>query len=176
MPPNNIVLIGFMGAGKSAVGAELARILGRQFCDIDREIEDEFGMSISNIFATKGEAFFRDSEIKMCSRVALYENIVISTGGGCFLSAENAINLSKNGIVFYLQVAIDTALKRIHNDKCRPMLDGCDAENTARLLMARREPIYEHFADFIIDANGSIIETVNLILRDLSKVGEPIPV
>lgn len=153
---DNIVLIGFMGSGKTSLGVKLARALEYKFLDTDDYIEEEYGDSIKNIFATEGEAKFRSLETKALRD--LKEKLhghVISTGGGMPLLEENAKLLRELGQVFYLRTSKEEIYERLKDDKTRPLLCGDDPLKRIDELLAVRSPIYEAAADYVIMTDGS---------------------
>lgn len=149
----NIVLTGFMGTGKSAVGREIARILGRKIIDIDEEIEKKEKMNISDIFRTRGEDYFRGVETDMIKIFAKSENLVISTGGGAVLREENLNALRENGIVFCLSASPHSIVRRTKGNKDRPLLNVPDPVAKIDELLASRRAFYEK--------SGVVIDTDN---------------
>ncbi len=159
MPTDNIVLIGFMGTGKSAVGRVLARRTGRRHLDTDAEIERGAGKPIPEIFALDGEAAFREQETALLSSLAIAEEaggLVLSTGGGTPVRAENAALLKQVGTVVWLRVTPEAILARVaHSLHERPLLAGHRDNPLGRIesLLAAREPIYEALADVILETS-----------------------
>ena len=127
----NIVLIGFMGTGKTSTGRVLAQKLGAAFLDLDQEIEAEEGMAIPVIFAQKGEPYFRAAEHRMVERVAARQNAVISTGGGTVKDPANVALLRKSGVIVCLTADVDTILMRTASKGERPVLDKEDKATAA---------------------------------------------
>ena len=161
----NIILTGFMGTGKTAVGRQLARKLNIPFIDTDDLIEKEAGRSIAQIFAGHGEDYFRRLESKVIDDVSSKTNMVIATGGGAIVNPKNLEALKKGGIVICLTASIDAILSRIDNGDERPLLAKGDSREVVSGLLKLREPFYEK-ADFIIDTTAkSIKEVVNEILK-----------
>lgn len=168
---NHKVLIGFMGSGKSSVSRILASRLDRRLVDTDAEIEREQGMTISEIFAQRGEQGFRRLEYELLLRLAEEkEPLVISTGGGLAAQPQNRKALGTLGTVIYLQVQPHTVVARLQGDTTRPLLQGADKEEKVRTLLAAREPLYRAAADICIATDtltpGEIAEQ---ILRKLPK-------
>lgn len=130
----NIVLIGFMGTGKTSTGRSLAQRLGFSFLDLDQKIEAEAGMSIPEMFEQYGEAYFRAREREMVARAAKRRNTVISTGGGTVKSQENMEALRAGGVVVCLQADVDTILQRTMTQGQRPVLDGRDAGDRRKAI------------------------------------------
>lgn len=149
----NVVLIGFMGSGKTTVGRNLGRKLNLPLLDTDKLIVDEQNVSINEIFATKGEAFFRQLETQMVEKlIGSKEDAIISTGGGLVITEGNGELLKKLGKVVYLRTKEDTIVKRLAGDTTRPLLKGGLDEKTHKLL-EYRTPIYEKYADIIVDTD-----------------------
>ncbi len=139
----NIVLTGFMGTGKTAVGRELARMLDMKLIDIDTEIELSQKMTINDIFKNYGEGQFRDIETEMIRKISEEKNIIISTGGGAVLKQENMDILRKNGIIFCLNAAPETILERTGRSDDRPLLKVEDPMIKIKELLNYRKPFYE---------------------------------
>ena len=152
----NVVLIGFMGTGKTSVGRLLATRLGCAFHDLDKKIEERHGMSIPEMFAQHGEAYFRACEKDAVRAASARTNLVIATGGGTVKDAENVALLRANGILVALAADVDTILQRTQTRGKRPVLDGADAGDrraaVVRLLEERRH-LYES-ADITVDTSG----------------------
>jgi shikimate kinase len=136
----NIALIGFMAVGKSAVGRNLAKRLGRRFVDLDRMIEKSAGMKVRDIFERKGEAYFRELEKQTLARVLAKEGQVIATGGGVVLDDDNLALLRERTLLVGLSAATEKILQRVGDSATRPLLQGADRrERIAELWNARRE-------------------------------------
>jgi shikimate kinase len=149
----NIVLTGFMGTGKTAVGKVLSQKLGFVLVDADAEIEKEQKTTITDIFNRLGEAAFRDMESAMIKRLSVLKRAVLSTGGGAVLRAENMDALRGNWIVVCLAATPETILRRIGKSKNRPLLQVADPLQKIRELYDFRRPYYEK-ADIIINTDG----------------------
>ena len=150
---SSIILIGFMGAGKTTVGKELEK-KGFELIDTDAYIEECEKMSISDIFTQKGEAYFRQVETRTLETLlAQDKQFVISCGGGMPLRTENRDLLKKLGMVVYLRIRPETVLARLKGDTTRPLLQGDDSGERVRTLMAQREEYYASDADFVLDAD-----------------------
>ena len=149
----NIVLTGFMGSGKTAVGREISRILGWKMIDLDDEIVKARGMSINEIFSKLGEPAFRDIETEAIRKVAQHRNVVISTGGGAVLRQENMDLLRAMGVIVCLCVSAESVLGRTRNNSERPLLQVEDPLRRIRELLEFRRPFYEK-ADIMIDTEG----------------------
>ena len=146
----NIVLIGFMGTGKTTTGRLLAMRLGRPFIDIDWRIENETGLSVSNIFYEYGEAVFRQKEAEMIARVARYSNSVIATGGGSVVFPENVMRLKKNGVLIALNASLEVILERTDRRMTRPLLARPDREVYVAELLETRRNLYA-IADYTVE-------------------------
>lgn len=156
---NNLILIGFMGAGKTSVGEAYAKASGRQLLDTDRLIEAEAGMSISDIFAKQGEPAFRQAETAVLERLlAETEDAVISVGGGLPLLEENRSILKQLGTVVFLRVKPETVLNRLQGDTTRPLLQGEQVEKRVQELLAYRNPLYIEAAHQVVDVDGKSLE------------------
>ncbi|GAB6099049.1 shikimate kinase [Halanaerocella petrolearia] len=161
---NNIVLVGFMGTGKSAVGQKLATRLDYKFVDLDHKIVEEDGREISDIFAEEGEDFFRDLETEVTAKVAQDANQVIATGGGVVLREENISNLKQNGILILLEATPEEILERTENDDNRPLLDVEDPLAKIKSMLAVREEKYDCTPYQIDTTELSINEVVEKII------------
>lgn len=163
----NVILIGFMGSGKTTVGLKLSYRLRRPVIDTDKEIEREEKRSISDIFATDGEAYFRDRETA-CLRKLLKSssNQIISAGGGLPLREENRALLHELGQVFYLKASAETIYERLKHDTTRPLLQGEDPRSKIRKLLVERDVYYKDAADVIVDVDGKDFEQ---ILREIEQ-------
>ena len=148
--PDNIFLVGPMGAGKSTIGRRLARALGRHFLDSDKEIEQRTGASISWIFDKEGESGFRAREKLMIDELTRRPDIVLATGGGSILDPDNRHRLRERGLVIYLNVSIGEQLRRTRRDTNRPLLQTGDRRKRLEELFEIRDPLYREVAHFII--------------------------
>jgi shikimate kinase/3-dehydroquinate synthase len=138
----SIVLVGLMGSGKSSTGRRLAQRLGLPFVDADTEIELAAGMTIAEIFAAHGEAFFRDGERRVMARLLADGQRVVATGGGAFMNAETRQRIAEHGISVWLKADPEVLWRRVRKRSHRPLLQGADAETTLRALMEVRYPVY----------------------------------
>lgn len=154
---SNIILIGFMGTGKSTVGKHLARILEWEFIDTDLEVEATTGMSIPEIFRRHGETRFRSEEALVVQRLLEREKTVIATGGGTILNRENRMILDRMGWVISLYAPIATVLERVGSKNDRPLLKKSMEE--IKLLWQSRQPQYNQ-ADYVVDTTDKGIEEV----------------
>lgn len=153
---NNIILCGFMGSGKTIVGGELAKIMGRKFVDTDELIESEQGVAIKAIFATHGEDYFRDLEWECCKNVALLKNCIVSTGGGAVTFERNVEALKQGGKIVFLDADFEVICERIGNSKTRPLFQD---KEKAKALYDERKSKYLKAADFVINGNMSARKT-----------------
>ena len=161
----NIYLIGLMGSGKTTLGKILSKKLDKQFYDSDHVIEEKLGVDVPMIFEYEGEAGFREREKDSLKELVSKKNIVLATGGGIILSKSNRDLLSENGIVIYLKSNQKDLIKRMKNDKTRPLLKNGNIEEIIKKLCKEREPLYEEIADFeIMTKNKRIHEVVNEII------------
>ena len=154
-----VVLIGFMGSGKSSVGRELARRFGVPFVDVDERIESAAGSPIRDLFAREGEPAFREREKAVLREVLSVKGCVIATGGGAFADEENRVLLRSYAPVVYLEAAVEILLERLAADLGRPLLRGGDREEVVRELLARRIPGYRT-ADVTVRTDGRTVEDV----------------
>lgn len=139
---NNLVLLGFMGTGKSAAGRRVADLAGRPFLDMDAELEKRAGRSISRIFAEEGEEAFRRMESQLAEEWVQREGSVIACGGGVVLREENLRALGRNGVLVCLTARPEVILERTARSRKRPLLAGADREKQIRDLLALRAPLY----------------------------------
>lgn len=158
--PNNLFLIGPMGAGKSAVGRQLARMLHKSFVDSDDEIESRTGVDIPFIFEKEGEAGFRKREAKVIDDLSQRQGLVLATGGGAVTDDKTRSNLGARGYVVYLQTSVDQQLERTRRGRERPLLENDDPRTTLEQLMAVRDPLYREIADLIVDTDGRRVNAV----------------
>lgn len=168
---DNIVLIGFMGSGKTVVGKIISERLNLKFVDIDKLIEEEQDRTIPEIFSTFSEDYFRKLEKGMVARVAEDGNQVIATGGGVVLNPKNMANLRKNGVIIWLVVSPEVVWKRTERDGSRPLLQVSYPEKTIEELLSFRKSLYAQ-ADFKVEtSNLSVDEVVKEILKFVKKTG-----
>jgi len=166
--PGNIFLVGLMGAGKTSVGRLLAKRLGKAFYDCDQEIERATGVKIPVIFEIEGEAGFRAREDRMLAELAGRHEIVLATGGGAVLSADNRKLLAGNGVVVYLRAVVADLWQRTRHDRNRPLLKTAEPRAKLEQLFAERDPLYRSIADIIVDTGsqslGSLADRLELLL------------
>ena len=147
----NIVLMGYRGTGKSTVGRLLAARLGRELVSTDAEIVKRAQRTIPEIVAQEGWEYFRDLESDICRELAIRDQLVIDTGGGAILRAQNVEALKKNGTVFWLTASVETIAKRIGGDSQRPSLTGTKSfVDEIQDVLRERTPKYQAAADHSI--------------------------
>jgi len=148
---NNLFLIGLMGAGKTTVGKQLAKQLGKTFYDADHVIEERTGVKVAVIFELEGEAGFRKRETAVIEELTQLDDIVLATGGGAVLLAENRDALQNNGYIIYLRATVNDLWRRMRNDKQRPLLQNVDIRTKLDQLYQQRHPTYTEIANCIVD-------------------------
>ena len=154
-------LVGMPGSGKSTFGRQLAHRAGVPFIDLDHRLEKTIGTSIRNFFDTEGEARFRDLEAQVLAEVAQQPGgMVLSTGGGAVLRAENRVVLRQFGNVLYLRASPEEIYKRVKHDKTRPLLQGGNPMGKLRELYAVRDPLYRETAHFVIETGRPSVSTL----------------
>lgn len=168
----NVFLIGFMGSGKSTVASCLARNYGMKMIDMDQLIVEREGMSIPDIFAQKGEQYFRDVETNLLIEIQGEQNKVVSCGGGVVLREENIQAMKKCGQVVLLNAKPETILERVKDDDNRPLLRGNKNVQFIRDMMETRYPKYERAADFVVDTDGKSADIIcKEIIEKVEKTG-----
>ena len=161
----SIFLVGPMGAGKTTVGRQLAASLGYAFVDSDHEIEARTGADIPWIFQVEGEEGFRRRESQVIDELSRRQRIVLATGGGAVLRAENRRVLHERGFVVYLSADIDQLLARTARDRNRPLLRDPNPRGVFERLLAERGPLYREVAHLEVNTNaGNVREAVTTIL------------
>ena len=157
----NVILIGFMGSGKTTVGLRLSYRLRRPVIDTDKEIEREEQRTISDIFAADGEAYFRDKETACLRKlIGSANHQIISVGGGLPIREENRALLHELGQVFYLRAKGETIYERVKDDTTRPLLRGGDPLAKIQALLNERDPYYQAAADVVISVDGKSFEQI----------------
>lgn len=165
---DNIFLVGPMGSGKTTIGRQLAKSLKLTFFDSDHEIVRRTGADIPWIFDIEGETGFRERERAAIDDLTQQQGIVLATGGGAILDAENRKNLSSRGRVIYLAASIEQLFKRTAKDRNRPLLQTDDPRARLEELMRLRDPLYREVADLIVDTDDrSIRDTVQHVIDEL---------
>jgi shikimate kinase len=150
----NLVLVGFMGSGKSSVGREIARRCELRFLDTDSVIRQRYGKSIGEIFAVHGESAFRDAEHQVLLRLRGAQHFVIATGGGIVLQPQNRLILRSIGPVVWLTADEEVIWERVSRNRNRPLLQTVDPRSTIRDLMQVRYPLYREAADIIVETSS----------------------
>jgi shikimate kinase len=140
-----------MGAGKTTVGKHLAAELGKAFRDTDQEIERRTGVKIELIFEIEGEAGFRAREAQVVDQLTQLSNVVLATGGGAVLAADNRKHLACRGVVVYLHGQPKDLWNRTRHDKSRPLLQGTDPLEKLHSLYQQRDPLYREISDIVVD-------------------------
>jgi shikimate kinase len=168
----SVVLVGMMGAGKSSIGKRLAMSLDIPFLDADTEIEKAAGMSIPDIFESKGEPYFRAGEARVIARILDSGPQVLATGGGAFMNEQTRAAVAARGISIWLKADLDVLLKRVKRRADRPLLKNGDPAATLERLMAERDPVYAQ-ADLTVASrdiphDAIVAEIVGLIAGKLS--------
>ena len=155
----NIVLVGFMGTGKTAVAKEISRKLGMKYISTDDLIEKKEKISISDIFSQKGENYFRKTERDVIKDVSKMENVVIDAGGGAVIDPENVRNFKKKGVLICLWAEPEVILKRTESFTHRPLLNINNSLNKIKELLDFRKPFYER-ADYHIRTSNMSVQDV----------------
>jgi len=156
----NLFLIGPMGAGKSAVGRQLARVMHLDFVDSDEEIENRTGVDISFIFEKEGEEGFRKREVTVIDELSQRQGIVLATGGGAVLDPGSRSHLGARGYVIYLHTTVQQQLERTQRGRNRPLLDSDNKAATLEEIMSVRDPLYREIADLVIETDGRRVREV----------------
>lgn len=165
-----IFLIGPMGSGKTTVGRRLARRLGLDFLDLDLELQQRCGVEVAVIFDIEGETGFRQRESALLDELTRRDHLVLATGGGSVLEADNRRMLTERGLVVYLRTSVDQQLRRLERDKQRPLLQAPDRRRRLGDLAEARNPFYEACADLVVDSASisplAMARTVEDALRE----------
>lgn len=164
-----IILVGMMGAGKTTLGRRLAHETGREFIDLDREIELRTGVTVATIFEIEGEAGFRLREMQLLAEVLPRPGLVIATGGGVVLHPLNRARLLASHCVVYLHAEPELIHARIRHDRSRPLLQVADPLARIRQLVAERDPLYREVADLVVESGRE----VTAIINDLKQLPSP---
>jgi len=163
----HLILIGMMGSGKTTVGKSLSEKISLPWIDSDQSIEAQCKKSITAMFETDGEAFFRNQETSFCKNLAKLPPHIISTGGGIILSQENRNLLRKYGHVFWLKASIPKLLSRLQNSQDRPLLANTNLEEKLTTLMTNRSERYKSCAHFIIETDALSPTQITEKIKDL---------
>jgi shikimate kinase len=167
----SIALIGFMGAGKTAVGRALAKKLGKEFIELDPLIEQKAGKTIPEVFREDGEIAFRELEIAVTKEAATRKNVVIACGGGLVLNKINTDRLRQEGVTVYLTATPSVILRRTTSDtEERPLLTVPDPTRTISELLKFRKPFYERAAD--ISINTSRLDIAGVVEEIITRLRE----
>lgn len=169
----SIVLVGMMGAGKTAVGRTLAAQLGVPFCDSDHEIESASNMTIAEIFARDGEPFFRRKETQVIERLLAGTPGIVSTGGGAFMNPGNREMISKAGVSVWLNAPLDLLWQRVRHKETRPLLRTADPFGTLRDLYEARVDVYALADIEVLSAPGLSLEAMARRVSDSLVANRP---
>ncbi|MFA6320410.1 MAG: shikimate kinase [Candidatus Omnitrophota bacterium] len=164
----NIVLVGFMGTGKTTIAIQLANKLGMRYVSTDDMIEKREKRTINEIFTKSGEEYFRDVESDVVREISQAEGLVVDAGGGVVIREENLVNLKSSGIVICLTADEDTIMERTKKYKHRPLLNVEDPKQKIRALLAKRAPFYakaDHFIDTGEFTARQVIEKIEAIVK-----------
>ncbi len=153
----NIFLIGPMGSGKTTIGRHLAKMLGLDFFDCDHELERLTGASVNLIFDIEGEAGFRQRESRLLDTLSARNSVLIATGGGVVCSEENRHLLRTRGFVVYIKTSIEQQVRRLSQDKSRPLLQARDRTKRLQELARARNPLYAETADLVFKTRNSSV-------------------
>jgi len=160
MDQRRIFLVGPMGAGKTAVGRQLARRWGMKFYDSDQEIQSRTGVDIPFIFEKEGEAGFRERESAVIDELTIIPGAVLATGGGVVLRSENREHLAQRGTVVYLHASVEQQAERTRHSRDRPLLFTQDPARKLGELFAERDPLYRGIADLVVETDRRRVKCV----------------
>jgi shikimate kinase len=163
-PFTNVYLIGPMGSGKTSIGQRLAKLVGLEFLDNDRELEKQTGASVGLIFDLEGEEGFRKRETAMLKKLVARKNILLATGGGTIVREENRELLRNTGLVIYLRTSVGQQLRRLSQDKSRPLLQSGNREEKLARLAKERNPLYEQLADLTFPSQNRGLDAASRAL------------
>ena len=165
----NVFLIGPMGSGKTTIGQRLARLLELEFVDCDRELEARTGASVNLIFDVEGEQGFRSREAQMLEELTARDGILLATGGGVVISADNRKILRRRGLVVYLKTSVEQQLRRLGRDRSRPLLQTPDRRERLNKLAEERNPLYGEIAEIEFPARNKSPDAVARQLADVIR-------
>lgn len=165
----NIVLIGFMGTGKSVVGKRIARQLNMEFVSTDNVIEEREERPIAKIFEESGEPYFRNVEKEVIKEISALNNVVIAAGGGAVLNEKNILNLRKNGILICLNARPEVIYERTKAHRHRPLLNVDNPVEKIKGLLNSRAPFYKK-ADYQIDTSDKSVEEIVKMIAEIIKI------
>jgi shikimate kinase len=170
--PAHIAFVGLPGSGKSTIGRQLARRLGRPFLDSDHVIEKRIGSSIREFFEREGEEAFRDLEQEIIDELTLGDACVLSTGGGAVLRSENRRHLKERTHAVYLHSVPEEIFRRLRHDQNRPLLQVVDPLARLRELYMLRDPLYRESSRFLVETGRPSVATViSTIVAQLVSIG-----
>jgi shikimate kinase len=164
--PNNVFLVGPMGAGKTTIGRQLASAMGFTFEDSDHEIQHRTGVDIPTIFEFEGEQGFRQREAQVVDELTQQQSLVLATGGGVVLDPENRKHLASRGLVVYLFCSPEQQYERTVRDRNRPLLHTGDPLQRLKELFAERDPLYRQVADVVVSTEK---RSATSVVRELRK-------
>lgn len=159
-PAPNLFLIGPMGAGKTTIGRRVAEHLGMPFHDLDHVIEESTGVSIPIIFEVEGERGFRKRERACLEQMVALDGVVLATGGGAVLDADNRALLAARGFVVFLETTVEQQLARLERDRKRPLLAAPDRRERLEQMALVRNPLYREIADLCLRASSDHVPQV----------------
>ncbi|GFI61888.1 shikimate kinase 1 [Clostridiales bacterium] len=165
----NVVLVGFMGCGKTSIGKKLARLMNYEFVDMDIEIEKSSNMKITEIFEICGEEKFRKMETELCMELSERKDCVIATGGGVIKNEKNIELLRQNGIVIYLKASPEDIYRNLRNDCTRPLLAGGNKLEKIKTMLAERRSLYEERSDISAEIGGMRASEAAEIIKEVLK-------
>ena len=158
---SHLYLIGMMGSGKSVTARRLAKVLRRQFVDLDSLIEEKNGRSIPQIFAESGESFFRDQEaLVLAEASSSSEPSVVATGGGAVLKDINVSKMRASGTIIFLNASLETLWQRVQKNTNRPLLKGENPKGALEKILHQRVMRYGEVSDFLVETDGKSPDTV----------------
>ena len=160
----NLILVGMMGSGKTTMGRILAKHLDKVFVDSDEEIQSRTGVTIPHIFDVEGEAGFRQRETAAIEALGARDNLVLATGGGAVLAAENREMMRNNGIVIYLKANVHDLWLRTRNDRNRPLLQTGNVHAKLSELLNQRDALYQQVADIVMPTGRQSVHELMLKL------------
>ncbi|TYB33425.1 shikimate kinase [Flexistipes sinusarabici] len=165
----NIYLLGFMGSGKTSVGKRLAEKKNMMFIDLDEKIEESEGMSIAEIFAEKGEEYFRDVEKKVLKELSAMDFCIVATGGGAVVDPENLQTMKDSGVTVSLLASPEIVYERVKNSNLRPLLNVENPIDEIKKLMFERAGFYIK-SDIVVDTSDlSVDEAADEIIGELNE-------
>jgi shikimate kinase len=164
-----VYLVGMMGAGKTTVGRKLAKSLEWRFIDLDQQIEQSTGVTVSTIFEIEGEGGFRQREASALEKTAGETGLVIATGGGVVLNPLNRTRMAASGLVVYLHAPPEQLYARTKHDKSRPLLQVADPLTRIRNLVERRDPLYRELADIVVESGIGLNNTLSCIMKAVAN-------